>query len=142
WPTPEDKTKLVEHIGGSYIFMTTILKSLFDPSGADGLTPLERLPIVLSMSPDFDELYRTILGPWQHLPHFQDIISIVALALEPLSIAQIANIFSLGTVAVLNVLINLQAIIQIPGDDRAPVTLWHTSLRDFLCSEDRAGQYF
>ncbi|TEB20046.1 hypothetical protein FA13DRAFT_281017 [Coprinellus micaceus] len=138
WPSFEDKVKLVEHIGGSYIFMATILKRLFDPNGADSLSPMERLPVVLGMNPDFDNLYKAILEPWQHLPYFLDIISIVGLALEPLSIAQIGDILDIGTVAVAKVLLNLHAIIQIPGDDHTPVTLWHTSLRDFLCCPDRA----
>jgi hypothetical protein len=44
WPSPGDKRKLVRQIGGSYIFMTTIIKLLFAPSTKDGLTPMERLP--------------------------------------------------------------------------------------------------
>ncbi|TEB25289.1 hypothetical protein FA13DRAFT_1714073 [Coprinellus micaceus] len=139
WPSPKDKGMLVKHIGGSYIFMTTIIKILFDTQSNDGLTPMDRLPLILGTSPNFDELYVTILAPSAGLPHFCSILSVIALAKEPLSTSQIADLLELRTVDVVNVLINLHAIMQIPGDDHSPVTLWHTSLRDFLTSEGRNG---
>ncbi|TEB09418.1 hypothetical protein FA13DRAFT_1568926, partial [Coprinellus micaceus] len=70
------------------------------------------------------------------------IVSTIALAYEPLSIAQIAELLEIKTFNVTNVLVNLHAIMQVPGDDRSPVSLWHTSLRDFLTSEMRAGPLF
>lgn len=142
WPSKEDKAKLVKHIGGSFIFLTTIIRLLFDQNIYRGLTPMERLPLVLSMQPDFDGLYRAILEPQRGLPHFQDILSTIALAQEPLSIAQIADLLGIMAAKVANVLINLHAIMQIPGDDRTQVTLWHTSLRDYLCSKDRSGPLY
>lgn len=141
WPSEEDKAKLVKHIGGSFIFLDTIVKLLFDVNIYRGLTPMERLPLLLQMQPNFDELYRAILELAKDLPHFHKIISTIALAHEPLSIAQIADLLNIKTANVAQVLITLHAIMQIPGDDRTPVTLWHTSLRDFLCSKDRAQQF-
>jgi hypothetical protein len=122
--------------------MTTIIKALFGPSSNDGLTPMDRLPIVLSMTPDFDGLYMSLLRLVQHFPHCLNIISTIALALEPLSIAQIAELLNIKPFNITNVLINLHAIMQVPGDDHSPVTLWHTSLRDFLTLEERAGPFF
>ncbi|TEB29499.1 hypothetical protein FA13DRAFT_1793172 [Coprinellus micaceus] len=55
WPSLEDMIKPVGHIGGYFIFMTTILRILFDPYlHSDGLTPTDRLPMALGMDPDFD----------------------------------------------------------------------------------------
>lgn len=142
WPSPQDKARLVRHIGGSFIFMSTIVKRLFDRSSKDGLTPIERLPLVLSMNPDFDDLYKEILTPCQHIPHFYPVINVIALTLRPVSVAELADIIDIKTYEVANVLINMHAIIQVPGDDRMPVTLWHTSLRDYLTSEDRSGPFF
>ncbi|TEB26519.1 hypothetical protein FA13DRAFT_1590758, partial [Coprinellus micaceus] len=142
WPSPWDKERLVEHIGGSYIFMTTIIKLLFAPSIKDGLTPMDRLPKILEMKPNFDDLYREVLEPCMHFPFFFEILATIALAFEPLSIAQIADLLDIKTFKVTNVLINLHAIMQVPGDDWSPVTLWHTSLRDFLTSEGRGGPFF
>ena len=103
---------------------------------------MDRLPLVLGTSPDFDGLYKTILTPWKTIPHFHDILSTIALVQESLSISQIADLLELRTLDVVNVLVNLHAIMQVPGDDHSPVTLWHTSLRDFLTSEERAGSFF
>ncbi|KAJ3535616.1 hypothetical protein NMY22_g6408 [Coprinellus aureogranulatus] len=143
WPSPNQKAKLLKHIGGSFIFMTTIVKYLFDPDSKDGLTPMRRLPIILSTNlADFDGLYQSILDKARHLSHFGEIVGTIALAQEPLSVVQIAELLELGTVDVVNVLLHLHAIMQIPGDDRSPITLWHTSLRDFLTSEKRSGPFF
>lgn len=142
WPPSDLKARLVQHIGGSFIFMTTILKILFSPSHIDGRTPVDRLPLILDMAPNFDDLYRSILDPWKHLPHFQDVLSTVALSLEQLSISQIADVLRLRTVDVVHVLAHLHAIVQVPDDDRTPVILWHSSLQDFLSSIERSGPFF
>ena len=122
--------------------MTTIIKLLFAPSTKDGLTPMDRLPQLLEMKPDFNSLYREILEPCSHFPFFLNITSTIALAFQPLSIAQIAELLNIKPFNVTNILINLHAIMQVPGDDHSPVTLWHTSLRDFLTLEERAGPFF
>ncbi|TEB25311.1 hypothetical protein FA13DRAFT_1177646 [Coprinellus micaceus] len=142
WPSSSDKSKLVKHIGGSYIFMMTIVKALFDPGAEDGLTPMKRLPHILAMEANFDGLYFGILKQAQHLFSFHPIVHTVALAREPLSVSQIAEITELDTAEVANVLIRLHALLHVPGDDHSPVTLWHTSLRDFLTSEERARHLF
>ncbi|TEB22104.1 hypothetical protein FA13DRAFT_1741291 [Coprinellus micaceus] len=141
WLSHDDKRKLVTHIGGSFIFLTTVIKSLFEPGIEDGLVPMARLSRVLSMNPDFDSLYRSILTQAQDLPHFLDVLSTIALAYEPLSVVQIADLWEIGTIQVVEVLAKIHAIMQVPDDDRTPVTLWHTSLRDFLCSANRAGSF-
>ncbi|KAJ3524389.1 hypothetical protein NMY22_g11024 [Coprinellus aureogranulatus] len=142
WLSPGDKQELIKHIGGSFIFMTTITKFLFSPPSVDGLTPIERLPLALNMNPGFDGLYTGILQGSSHFPHFSEIVSTVALAQEPLSVAQMAGLLNIDTTKVINVLVSLHAIFQVPGDDHTPITLWHSSLRDFLCSEDRSGPLF
>ncbi|KAJ3506094.1 hypothetical protein NMY22_g17361 [Coprinellus aureogranulatus] len=142
WPPLEDKAKLVKHIGGSYIFMTTIIKFLFDPALNNGQTPMERLPLVLGLRPDFDGLYTTILTASQHLPHFQQVVSTIALVCEPMSVAHLASLLAIPAANVANILVSLHAIMHVPGDDRTPVTLWHTSLRDFLCTEIRSGLFY
>ncbi|KAJ3525849.1 hypothetical protein NMY22_g10408 [Coprinellus aureogranulatus] len=142
WLSPADKQDLIEHIGGSFIFMTTITKFLFGPFNDDGLTPVERLPLALNMNPGFDALYAGILERSQHFPHFSEITGTIVLAQEPLSIAQIAAVLSIKVFSVVNLLVNMHSIFQVPGDDHTPITLWHTSLRDFLTSERRSRHLF
>ncbi|TEB25663.1 hypothetical protein FA13DRAFT_1150540 [Coprinellus micaceus] len=143
WPSQWDRHRLVEHIGGSYIFMTTIIKLLFAPSAKDGLTPMERLPKILETKPDFDDLYRDILEPSLHFPFFIDIVSTIALAYEPLSIAQIAELLEIKTFNVTNVLVNLHAIMQVPETigPRSPSGIPHYAT--FLprrCEQDLSSQ--
>ncbi|KAJ2931115.1 hypothetical protein H1R20_g6011, partial [Candolleomyces eurysporus] len=141
WPTKEDKDTLVDHIDGSFIFASGLFKYIVD-STDDQSTPMERLPHTLKMNPGLDTLYTKTLSRSQHLPHFPDIISTLALIFEPLPIIGLAELLGIKTFEVVRVLVNLQAIIHIPGTDDLPVTMCHTSLRDFLTTESRSGCFF
>ncbi|KAJ2918968.1 hypothetical protein MD484_g1452, partial [Candolleomyces efflorescens] len=152
WPTPSDRRKLVEHIGGSFIFGSTLFKFIMGTNtegdagtsmeAGAGMTPMDRLPLALKMNPGLDGLYAQILARSQHLPHFGKIISTIALLQAPLSTSGIAEILGINTYEVVNVLVNVQTIIQVPGTDDIPVTLCHTSLRDFLTTQSRSHEFF
>ncbi|KAJ2920939.1 hypothetical protein H1R20_g16155, partial [Candolleomyces eurysporus] len=105
-------------------------------------TPMDRLPLALKMNPGLDGLYAETLSRSKYLPYFSDIISTIALLGAPLPTSGIAELLGIHTYEVVNVLVNLQAIIRIPGTDDIPVTLCHTSLRDFLTTQDRSGDFF
>ena len=105
-------------------------------------TPMDRLPLALKMNPGLDGLYTQTLARSENLPHFLHIVSTIALLGEPLSTSGIAELLGISTYEVVNVLVNLQAIIQVPGTDDIPVTLFHTSLRDFLTTQRRSGGFF
>ncbi|KAJ2913601.1 hypothetical protein MD484_g6817, partial [Candolleomyces efflorescens] len=141
WPTKEDKAALVDHIGGSFSFASTLIKYVIDPTDTSS-TPMERLSHTLEMKLDLDLLYANTLSRSQDLPHFHEVISALALVFEPLPIVGIAELLGLKTFEVVRILINLHAIIHVPGtDDGLPVTICHTSLRDFL-TESRSGRFF
>ncbi|KAJ2914652.1 hypothetical protein MD484_g5769, partial [Candolleomyces efflorescens] len=144
WPDEADSEMLVDHIGGSFIFASTLFKFIFHGSGSpnDPTSPLERFPLALNIDPGLDGLYSQTLARSAHLPYFTDIISTLALIAEPLPISGIAELLEIQASAVAHVLVDLQAIIQVPGTDNAPVTFYHTSLRDFLTTESRSGQLF
>ncbi|RXW14833.1 hypothetical protein EST38_g11020 [Candolleomyces aberdarensis] len=144
WPSPNDKRKLVQHIGGSFIFASTVFKFIMESTveSSSPATPMDRLPLALKMNPGLDGLYMQTLARSQHLPHFPDIISTIALLETPLPTSGIAELLGISTYKVVNVLVNLQAIIQVPGTDDIPVTLFHTSLRDFLTTQSRSGRFF
>ncbi|KAJ2913595.1 hypothetical protein MD484_g6808, partial [Candolleomyces efflorescens] len=141
WPKKEDKSTLVDHIDGSFIFASALFKYIVDPTDTSS-TPMERLPHTLNMNPGLDILYARTLSRSQGLPHFREVISTLALAFEPLSIVGIADLLGIKAFEVVRVLVNLQAIIHIPGTDDLPVTICHTSLRDFLTTEIRSGPFF
>ncbi|RXW23891.1 hypothetical protein EST38_g1942 [Candolleomyces aberdarensis] len=144
WPNQSDKRKLVEHIGGSFIFASAIFKFIMgaNTESSPPTTPMNRLPLALEMNPGLDGLYVHTLSRSKHLPYFSDIISTIALLGAPLPTSGIAELLGIHTYEVVNVLVNLQAIIQVPGTDDIPVTLCHTSLRDFLTTQDRSGGFF
>ncbi|KAJ2934095.1 hypothetical protein H1R20_g3008, partial [Candolleomyces eurysporus] len=143
WPSPKDRRKLVKHIGGSFIFASTVLKFIMSiADSGSSATPMDRLPLALKMNPGLDGLYTQTLARSERRPHFPDIISTIALLEVPLPMSGIAELLGISTYEVVNVLMNLQAIIQVPGTDDIPVTLFHTSLRDFLTTQSRSGRFF
>ncbi|KAJ3538070.1 hypothetical protein NMY22_g5323 [Coprinellus aureogranulatus] len=138
WPSSEDRRKLVEHSGGSLIFTSTILKFILE-ADTDGLTPMERLPLALNINPGLDGLYRQTLSRSEHIPHFLDIVAVVVLFADARpTITQVAMFLGIHNFEVVRVLVNLHSILQVPGDDDTPVTICHTSLRDFLQDESRS----
>ncbi|KAJ2919108.1 hypothetical protein MD484_g1351, partial [Candolleomyces efflorescens] len=146
WPTVDDKRKLVRRIGRSFLFASLLFKFIMASTTSNGFgsatTPMDRLPLALNMNPGLDGLYAQTLARSEHLPHFLTIISTIALLRAPLPTSGIAELLGISTYEVVNVLLNLQAIIQVPGTDDIPVTLCHTSLRDFLTTESRSVRYF
>ncbi|KAJ2919102.1 hypothetical protein MD484_g1299, partial [Candolleomyces efflorescens] len=141
WPMGRDKDLLVDHIGGSFIFASALFRYIIDPTD-NSSTPMDRLPHTLKMNPGLDTLYAKTLSRSQNLPYFSNVTSALTLIFEPLPIIGIAELLGIDTFEVVRVLVNLQAIIHIPGTDDLPVTMCHTSLRDFLTSQSRSGCYF
>ncbi|RXW12986.1 hypothetical protein EST38_g12867 [Candolleomyces aberdarensis] len=143
WPTKPDKKKLIRHIKGSFVLASTIFKFIVQPAVEEDLSmPMDRLPLALEMN-GLDGLYAQTLARSQHLPYFRNIISSIALLEEPLPIVKIANLLGIEPFKVVRVLLNLQAIVHVPGtDEQGEVTLCHTSLRDFLTTESRSGCCF
>ncbi|RXW20103.1 hypothetical protein EST38_g5763 [Candolleomyces aberdarensis] len=141
WPVKKDKDQLVDHIGGSFIFASALFRYIVDPTD-DQSTPMDRLPHTLNMNPGLDTRYAKTLSRSKNFPHFSDIISTLALIFEPLPIIGIAELLGIETFEVVRVLVNLQSIIHIPGTDDLPVTMCHTSLCNFLTTENRSGYFF
>ncbi|KAF6743418.1 hypothetical protein DFP72DRAFT_1080113 [Ephemerocybe angulata] len=140
WPSPDDLKKLVLHTGCSFIFMSTLAKFILDPS-EDGLTPMDRLPLALDINPALDGMYGRTLSCAEHLPHFLDIIWTIALLRKPLSILALSDLLAIRIFEIVEVLVKLHAILQVPGDDTTPVTICHSSLHDFLTNPSRSGRY-
>ncbi|KAJ2933088.1 hypothetical protein H1R20_g3990, partial [Candolleomyces eurysporus] len=140
WPVKADLDTLVDHIDGSFIFASALFRYIVDPV-EELSTPMDRLPHTLNMNPGLDTLYAQTLSRSKDLPHFSDIISAIAMLFKPLPITGIAELLGIEPFEVIRVLVNLQAIIHIPGTDELPVTLCHTSLRDFLTDEHRSGLF-
>ncbi|RXW18222.1 hypothetical protein EST38_g7631 [Candolleomyces aberdarensis] len=143
WPAKPDMVKLIKYISKSFVLASTIFRFVVQPPiEGDYTTPMERLPMTLEMN-GLDALYAQTLARSQHLPNFREIVSTIALLRYPLPIAAIADLLGIEVFKVVRVLLNLQAIVHVPGnDDEGDVTLCHTSLRDFLTTESRSGPFF
>lgn len=141
WPNDDQVAKLVKCAGRSFIFMSTLVKFILEPSN-DGLIPKTRLPLALELNPGLDGLYAHTLSRSQHLPHFLDIIRTIALLQAPISIVELANLLSIQRFEVIQVLVNLHAIFQVPGDDITPITMCHSSLADYLTTESRSLSFY
>ncbi|RXW15916.1 hypothetical protein EST38_g9937 [Candolleomyces aberdarensis] len=144
WPNSSDARKLVDHIDGSFVLASALFRFIFHGSGSqdDQSTPMDRLPLALNHSPGLDALYSATLERSERLPHFREVISTLALLKTPLPVPGIAELLGLPAFAVVRVLVELQAIIRLPGTDDIPVTFCHTSLRDFLTTKSRAGHFY
>jgi hypothetical protein len=141
WPEPQDMDQLVDHCDRSFIFGSTLARFILKGSGEDDpRTPMDRLPLALKINPGLDGVYIEILSRAQILPHFHMIMSTIACIQTPLSIVTMAALLCLSTYAITRVLVVLQAILQVPGRDDVPVSLFHTSLRDFLTDKTRSGE--
>ncbi|RXW12886.1 hypothetical protein EST38_g12967 [Candolleomyces aberdarensis] len=143
WPTKSDIDRLIKHIRGSFVLASTMFQYIIQPpTQEDPRTPMDRLPLTLEMN-GLDGLYAQTLARSQHFPHFHDIISTITVLRHPLPIVWIAGLLDIQAFEVVRVLLNLQAIIHVPGTDvEGKVTMCHTSLRDFLTTESRSGFFF
>ncbi|KAF5339605.1 hypothetical protein D9611_011474 [Ephemerocybe angulata] len=142
WPSPADQLLLAKKIGCSYIWMSTIVQFILKPSN-DGRTPMDRLPAALKMESGLDDLYTHTLSLAEGLPHFASIIATITLARRPVSILEIAELirFRVKKFEVVQVLIRLHSIFQVPGNDITPVNLCHISLYDYLTQPKRSGRF-
>ena len=141
WPDDEDISKLVIVAQGSFIFASTLVKYILTPT-LDGATPMDRLPAALNMTLGLDGLYLEKLSHTDNIPFASDVLSTLALLQKPVSISSIARLIGIKPHDVMAVIVHLQALIQIPGQDDVPITFFHNSLRDFFMDETRSGRYF
>lgn len=140
WPALDERRKLVQLADGSFIMISTVLRLILERTN-DGRSAKDRLGAALSLRTGLDEVYAAILAPTEDLPYFIVIISTVILARTPLTIVQLAGLHHLTEADIILVLENLHSVLQIPPeDDKDPVTLCHSSFREFLCAKSRSGR--
>jgi hypothetical protein len=126
-------------------FSSVLLRYILDPEGSqnDGLTPMERFKLALNMNPGLDGLYQRILQGGKAVDCFSDIVYTLALLQDKVSIYDLSLILGIPPFKVVNALIPVQSIIQVPGDDRTrDVTMFHTSQRFHYRRATVAGHFF
>jgi hypothetical protein len=104
------------------------------PPATQGLFP--------NFSRTLDHVYTRVLAKSEDRPHFSNIIATIALQTDPPSVAELSELFDIDHSKVAQVLVNLEPIITIPEAIDAPVTVCHTSVRQFLTDKSRSGRFF
>ncbi|KAF7976247.1 hypothetical protein HWV62_7290 [Athelia sp. TMB] len=138
WPSPTDLKGLVGKSSGLFIFASTLVYFI-----TDGNAPPDRkLRSVLEMHAGLDPLYDQVLRDVPEIDCFRRVLTTLMLVYKQPSVFFLAEILELNIQDVLHALMAIQSIITIPSDDRTPIQLNHTSLRDFLVNADRSNDLF
>ena len=137
WLSQSDFDLLVKKSDGSFLWAVTLIK-LIDEQGF----PEDNLRKALTSKDGLDALYAQVLTDSPRDENFDHVIDTVILLTEPIPIVSLAHLLGLRPKDIVQTLLGLQSILVIPGDDDEPITLFHTSRRDFLTSPERSHDLF
>ncbi|TFK35834.1 hypothetical protein BDQ12DRAFT_562494, partial [Crucibulum laeve] len=140
WPSMDQLEQLSGNAAGSFIIASTLVN--FIEKGQSHLQ--DQLEKALNMIDGLDLVYYQVITMAleenkalsdRHLNIFHKVLAVLALVKEPLSITAISIILQSKAHHIAHILLGLQAILLIPENDDEPVKLFHTSLRDYLCTK-------
>ena len=137
WPSQSDLDFLVKKSDGSFLWATTLI-NLIDGQGF----PEDNFRKALTAEDGLDGLYAQVLTGAPRDENFNRVISTIMLLTEPIPIVYLAHLLGLRPKDIVQASLGLQSILMIPGDDDKPITLLHTSLRDFLTSPERSHDLY
>ena len=138
WPSAKDLTKLLDKAGSSFAFAMTLVQFV----GRESM-PHKALQQLLESGADgLDPLYKEVLFSASKTAAFHQILGTIMILKDNQSISFLSSLLSLQYEEVIHELLGVQSIIKIPGDDKEPIMLYHTSLQDFLTLKSRSEQYF
>jgi hypothetical protein len=138
WPSKSVLNSLVKKSDGSFIFAVTLMDFVRKGNGV----PEDRPRQALIAEAGLDTLYAQVLTDAPCNDNFEQVIGTIMLLVHPLSITRLAALLRLRAKDVVQALLGTQSIIMIPGSDDGMIRLLHTSLRDFLVSKERSGQFY
>ena len=138
WPTYEDLNSLVNNTAGVFNFASTVVAFIND--GSD--LPHLQLQSVLKHHDGLDPIYTQILSVASRNKDFDVVLGTLMLLAKPLPIKSLATLLRLDPARILHALRGLQSILIIPEDDDNHIRPIHTSLRDFLTSQERSNDLF
>ncbi|TFK31931.1 hypothetical protein BDQ12DRAFT_671495, partial [Crucibulum laeve] len=148
WPSEEQLERLSGNAAGSFIIASTLVK--FIETEKDH--PDDNLKEALDMTDGLDPVYHQVISKAvqenktlqnKELHILDRVLAVIGLAKEPLSVTTISVLLERKSYQIVYILLGLQAVLLIPEkDDDEPVRLFHTSLRDYLCSEQRSAQFY
>jgi hypothetical protein len=137
WPSAAVLDRLVQNSSGSFVFASTLVDFV-----RQGSSPAVTLQAAVESHTGLDPLYHQIFSAAPPHEHFARTIGTIMLLVQPLSISDLGTLLGLETSSILDLLLGIQAILRIPQDDNQPITLVHTSLRDFLTTPLRSSSLY
>jgi hypothetical protein len=138
WPSEAELDELVNVAAGSFIFAVTLIRFINDGSAL----PHKKLPTAIAAHPGLDPLYTQVFSAAPRTNESERVIGTIMLLSAPIPITSLADLLQLEISDVLQPLLKLQSILMIPGQDNQPVQLFHTSLRDYLTTRPRSGEFY
>ena len=138
WPTYEDLRLLVNNTAGVFNFASTVVAFINDGSELPHL----QLQKVLKHHDGLDPVYTQILSVAARNKDFDAVLGTLMLLAKPLPLKSLATLLRLDPARILHALRGLQSILIIPKDDDNHIQPIHTSLRDFLTSQERSNDLF
>lgn len=149
WPADEQIRDLVKQAQHLFIFSSTAIKYIGDPTASDPERRLERLlkakPTDARSSPFvyLDDLYREIFA--EALPEIEEelrmnlqiVLKALILGQTLFSISKLERLMQLQAGTVRRTLLRLHALIIVPDNDRDNIYLMHPSIDDFLTDNSR-----
>ena len=137
WPSSSDLNEIVRKVNGSFIFASILMRYI-----SEGIEPPQRLKLIVERHNGIDGMYTEIVQRFWGHEHFRIVFSTIMLLRTPLSVIGLASLLDFSIPDVLTEIFKIQSILVIPADNKTPVDLVHTSLRDFSVSKSRSGAIF
>ena len=137
WPSSWDLDEIVRKVNGSFIFAYTLAKYI-----GEGREPPQRLRLIVERHNGVDGMYTEIIQQFWKDERFPTVFSTIMLLRTPLSITGLASLLELTIPEILIEILKIQSILVIPADNKSPVDVVHTSLRDFSISKKRSESLF
>jgi len=148
WPSDEEIAALVQKSSGLFIFASTVARFI----ESEHHEPGERLRLVVSRVDDtshegasgIDSLYSQVLrGAFSTVDensvfvNLKRILSVVVLALNPLSRDGLVKLLDVGSAVISTTLRHLHSVLLIPTDGSKEIRVFHKSFPDFLQDPNR-----
>ena len=138
WPSSQGLSVLLNKAGSSFMCAATLVRLV-----KENPMPYKVLQEVLdSKSNGLDPLYNQVLSSAPQTPAFHRLIGSIMILQTNQSINSLSLLLDIQAGEIVLELLKVQSIVKMPGDDRELVMLYHTSLRDFLTTKSRSGNYF
>jgi hypothetical protein len=141
-PSMDQLTRLAIRAGRRFIVASTMVKFIDNPED----DPRDRLQLMLELTSELlpgtevYKLYDRILSTCADSTLAYLHLSVVAALADPLPVSQISKLLGPSRGGdVESVLIQLRSIIDIPADRGLPVSIYHSSVRDYVSHRSNCG---